>query len=179
MARLRSVRGGNSVPYHPNRRKLIQLSSSGFAGTMATLFLSAVFSIAGWSSTDFGALFGSYFTRGAPPLVSDGTWWLGLTLYLALGTFAFPLCFDYLCDRKVLTNHRWAKGFMAGLLVWILFEAFLKPLAGMGFFSLELPAPFAAMALSLVIWFSYALVFEQSSRVRLVHDLRLVEDQAA
>ncbi len=176
---LRSIRGGLSAPYHPNRRKLIQISWAGFSGTLVTLFMSAMLYIAGWSSTDFGALFGSFLVKGDPPLVSEPAWWVGLTIYLILGAFVFPIGVDYLAARKLLTNHRWTKGLAAGFILWFVAEALLKPLAGMGFFSNRLPASFAATLFSLALWLSYALIFEKGTRVRLVHDLRLVEAEAA
>jgi hypothetical protein len=185
MRRLRSLKAGTLVaqtrpaPYRPNQKKLIQLFTAGFAGTLVTLVLSAAFSILGWVTTDFGALFASLITTGEIPSVTEPIWWVGLTVYLGLGIFAFPILLDLLADRRLMTNHRLFKGLLAGLGLWLLFEGVLKPAAGMGFFSSELPAPIAATALSLLLWMAYGLSFEQVSRVRIVHELRLVEDRAA
>ncbi|MBI4404546.1 MAG: hypothetical protein HY537_10315 [Deltaproteobacteria bacterium] len=165
------------ISYRPNARKLTQLFIVGFVSSVVALLLTAVLTLVGAPVTDLSYLFGGTLFAGvagethSPP--SLAAQWGGLLLYFLLASLVFPLLFDYLADREVLTNRRWLKGFVWGIFLWVFAEGVLKPLMGYGFFSNNMTESVGAVMVSFIVWLAYAFTMETSLRIPIAHELNV------
>jgi hypothetical protein len=155
------------LPYHPNARKLTQLFIVGFIASMVAFLGTFLLSLFGATIIDLPTLFGAWV------FVEPSVTWVGTALLFLVGSLFYPVAFDYLAFREILTNQRWLKGFAFAVILWIIAEAILKPLGDFGFFSRRMANPVGHFITSLVAWLIYAWTLESLLRARFAHELEV------
>jgi len=156
-----------------NQRKLTQLFVAGFCASVAMVVLSFLLGFVRIPAPDYGGLYGSILNGGNYPSFGSGVWWAGMFWHLANGTFIFPLAFGLLVDRALLTQQRWMKGALWAVAIWLVVEAIMAPIAGLGFFLRLTLTPAALVTTDLLCWLAYGLVLDGMTRVRVVHEIEM------
>jgi uncharacterized membrane protein YagU involved in acid resistance len=141
------------------------------AGFIATLVMTLMMYIApmmGMPKMDIATMLGSMFTSGMPQPWS-GAWWTGMIFHFINGTIIFPLIYAYLL-YPFLAGSPWLRGTEWGLILWLLAQAMVMPMMGVGFFSANAPQPFTSVMGSLIGHIVYgailgAIAGEQATRV--------------
>lgn len=112
---------------------------AGFAATLAITVLMYATPMLGWPRMDTAAMLGSIVT-GIPPEPGSGAWWMGLLLHGVNGAIVFPLLFAYML-YGLLPGRPVVKGTLWGLTLWLLSQAVVAPMLGIGFFATATPSP--------------------------------------
>jgi uncharacterized membrane protein YagU involved in acid resistance len=112
---------------------------AGFVATLVMTMMMYLAPLLGMPKMDIAAMLGSMFA-GAMPAPMSGTWWLGMLIHFVNGTVIFPLVYVHVL-YAFLPGPPWAKGLAWGLVLWLLAQAVVMPLMGMGFFSGNAPQP--------------------------------------
>jgi hypothetical protein len=109
---------------------ILQSIAAGFLATCAMTVALFIIPSIGLRQVDVVALFGTLL---APqwPVPYSAYWWLGMILYVISYSVIFPLLYAYLLPS--LNGLAW------GVMLWLLMEMGLMPLAGRGFFGATQP----------------------------------------
>lgn len=167
------------VGYNVNIQKASQLLISGLTATIVMVGFCYLLRLLGIPSVDFGAQYGAIVNNQIHPMAFTPVWWLGIIWHAVNGIFIFPLLFDYLAHRTILTNRRKVKGLVYGFGIWVLVGLVVAPLAGEGVFVRLMPDPVVLALTMLAAWLLYGLTLEGMTRVRAAHYLNLSEKAAA
>ncbi len=166
-------------PYKPNERKILQLIVAGFVATTAMTFLTYMVNLSGFVAPSFPSLFGAMVSGNGLPDYLTFAWWVGLLWHFVNGTFVFPILGDFLTDRSILPAQKWLKGGVFGFALWILHDLGIAPLAGIGIFWGEAINSEQISFFSFLAFVAYGLVLDGMERVRVVHEVSFLEQQAA
>ncbi len=131
----------------PEKHDISRILLAGFVATCAITLLMFISPLMGMPRMDPGAMLGSLFSRQPSP--GTGAWWAGTVLHFINGSVIFPLLYAFLVYRAV-PGEPWMRGAAWGLLLWYLWEAFVGPLLGAGFFGSRSPSPAMAVIGSLI-----------------------------
>jgi len=102
----------------------VRVMLAGFVGTtVMTLMMYFVAPLLLGAPMDIAALLGDVTGIG---------WTGGMALHFLLGSVLFPLA--YMAGFEWLPGEGWSRGLVFGLLLWLLAESLVMPLAGAGFF---------------------------------------------
>lgn len=74
-----------------------------------------------------------------------GSWMLGMAAHLVNGIIVFPLVYALLLFR-FLPGPPWLRGMMWGVVLWLIAQVAIMPMAGAGFFSANVGGTMAVMA---------------------------------
>ena len=77
------------------------------------------------------------------------SWMMGMIVHFILGTIVFPLIYVYVL-YGILPGPPWMKGMIWGLILWLIAEIAVMPMAGADIFHSEHPAGFMAAIGSLM-----------------------------
>lgn len=153
MATRGSPRDGGLHPLHP---PILSAIIGGLAATSLmtpVAYLAPVFHL---QDLDFAAMIGSLVSSQTVAPVS-GTWLLGMLLHFVNGSLVFPLIYVFLVYPR-LPGPAWLRGAAYGVALWLMAQAVVMPLAGVGFFSTAKPRPLAALVWSLGTHLLYGVV---------------------
>ena len=121
---------------------------AGFIGTLVMTILMYMAPLMGMPKMDIAAMLGSMFTGGMPQPWS-GAWWTGMIIHFIDGTIIFSLIYAYWL-YPILAGSPWLRGTEWGLILFVLAQAIVMPMMGMGFFSASAPQPFMSVIGSLI-----------------------------
>lgn len=149
----------------------VNVSKALWAGFVATVVMTIMMYAApmmGMPKMDVAAMLGSMFT-GAMPQSWSGAWWTGMIIHFIDGTIIFALIYAYLL-YPILAGSPWLRGTEWGLILFLLAQAIVMPIMGMGFFSANAPRPFMSVMGSLIGHIVYgailgAMAGEQATHV--------------
>jgi hypothetical protein len=121
----------------------------GFIATLVMTMLIYAAPLLGMPQMDFAALLGGLFAAPeqgpeAAPAPGSNLWWIGMGMQFVHGSVIFPLIYAYLL-YPILSGAPWWKGFQWGLILWVLSQAVVMPMLGMGYFSAKTPQPMLAV----------------------------------
>jgi len=109
----------------------------GLAGTlMMSLMMKFVAPMMIGQPMDIAAMLGN---------MMGGVYALGMTAHIMLGVLFFPLIYAGLL-RPILPGAPIVKGLLFGILLWLIAETLIMPMAGAGFFMSEIGGAKAVMA---------------------------------
>lgn len=109
----------------------------GFIATLVMTLLMYAAPAIRMPKMDIAAMLGSMLSKHMATPMSK-SWWMGMIAHFIDGTIIFPLIYAYLL-YAVLPGEPWVKGLLWGFVLWVLAEAFIIPMMGMGFFSIYAP----------------------------------------
>lgn len=164
--------------YHPNERKISQLIFSGVLATVLTLAADVLLRVP-MGLTDYPSVLGTMFDGGERVGLFSGIWWFSAIVSLILGGMVLPFVYDLSIYGGLFMNRPWIKGITMGAAVWVIAEGFVKPLAGLGFFSAYLGLPLTEVTTGLVLWLFYGVILERFTRVSYRQEFRHHERVAA
>ncbi len=122
------------------------------AGLIATLVMTMIMYAApmmGMPKMDLAAMLGSMLNGGQMPAPMSGSWMIGMMMHFINGTIIFPLIYAYLL-YPLLPGSPWLKGVLWGIILWLISQAMMMPMMGMGFFSANGPQPMMTVIGSLI-----------------------------
>ena len=111
----------------------------GFIATFVVTVLIYIAPLIGMPKMDFAALLGSVFTEGTPQLWSL-PWWTGMIIHFCDGAIIFSLIYAYVF-LSYLPGPPWLRGIQWGVILWLLSQAIVMPVMGIGFFSANMSQP--------------------------------------
>jgi uncharacterized membrane protein YagU involved in acid resistance len=129
----------------PNAGRAI---GAGFVATLVMTVLMYGGPIVRMPKMDIAAMLGSMLGQ-AMAAPGSGTWWIGMIMHFVNGTIIFPLIYAYAL-YAVLPGAPWVKGTTWGFVLWVIAQAIVMPVMGMGFFSSGAPQPIMAVAGSFI-----------------------------
>jgi hypothetical protein len=117
----------------PNIRRAVL---GGFIGTLAiTMLMYWGAPMMGLAKMDIAAMLGSML----------GSWTMGMVMHFVNGTIIFPLIYVHFLFR-LLPGTAAAKGLTWGVILWVVAQAMVMPMMGLGFFSLKMGSMMPAAA---------------------------------
>jgi hypothetical protein len=129
---------------------------AGFVATLVMTMLIYAAPLLGVPKMDFAAMLGELFAAPgqgpeAVPTPAPGStlWWIGMGIQFVNGALIFPLVYAYLL-YPVLSGAPWWKGFQWGLILWVLSQAVVMPMMGLGYFSAKTSQPMLAVVGSFI-----------------------------
>jgi uncharacterized BrkB/YihY/UPF0761 family membrane protein len=128
----------------------------GFVASLVMTMLMYGAPMMGMPKMDIATMLGSML-GGGMPATGSGSWWLGMMIHFVNGTIIFPLIFAYAL-YAVLPGAPWLKGATWGAILWLIAQAAVMPMMGMGFFSAASPQPAMAVIGSLVGHLIYGVI---------------------
>lgn len=129
---------------------------AGFVATLAITALMYAGPMMGMPKMDIAAMLGQMVTQTIPE-PGAGPWWLGMLIHFVNGTIIFPLIYAYAL-YAVLPGSPWVKGTLWGLVLWVMAQALVMPMMGMGFFSANAPQPLMGVIGSFIGHFVYGAI---------------------
>lgn len=138
----------------PNKTNLERSILGGFVGTLVVTILLYLAPEVGLPKMDIAARMGSLFHGSNAPEPMSNAWWLGMVFHFVAGTIVFPVLYAYFLATRLFGNS-WTKGTTWGLILWVITEAVLMPIVGMGFFSSKAPDYWALLVSSLMAFLIY------------------------
>lgn len=138
----------------------INMSKALGAGFVATLVMTLLIYAApmmGMPKMDVAAMLGSMLT-GTMPEPSSAPWWTGMIIHFIDGTVIFPLIYAYLL-YPMLPGGPTLRGTWWGTILFLLAQAIVMPMMGMGFFSANAPQPILSVLGSLLGHIVYGAIF--------------------
>lgn len=165
--------------YMPDTKKLTQLISAGILSTLLCTLTAYLIREAGAHVPDFVRLYGAIFNGRTFPTGLVGAWWAGLGAFLICGIIVFPLLFDFLTDRQLLSQKRWLRGLAWGSILWLFNELVIDSLAGVGIFWNQFSNSTILSLWSYFYFIGYGLLLETFTRTRIVHELEITQKRAA
>ena len=127
----------------------------GFIGTLVVTLLLYLAPEIGLPKMDIAATMGSLIRAGnTTPEAMSSAWWVGMALYFVVGTIVLPLLYAYSLATRRFGNP-WTRGATWGLILWLLTEAVVAPIIGLGFFSSSAPDYWAYLVSGLVLFVIY------------------------
>ena len=121
---------------------------AGFVATLVMTLMMYMAPMMGMPKMDIAAMLGSMFA-GDMPQPWTGAWWTGMINHFITGTIIFPLIYAYLL-YPFLAGGNWLRGTEWGLILFVLAQAIVMPMMGMGFFSANSPQPMMSVVGSLI-----------------------------
>lgn len=152
--------------------KLALVCSAGFLATIPMVFLAHFFRGVELPAPDFGLLYGGIIGGEVPGVVASAFsswWWTGYGVHFFATVLLLPILFEGLRMVKWGLHSEMLKGLFFGIAVGILFEATVKPAAGLGFFSARMDQSFVSFSLSLICWAVYGTVLGVLDWERLIN----------
>lgn len=138
----------------------INVSKALGAGFVATLVMTVLMYAAPMMrmpKMDVGAMLGSMLT-GTMPEPLSAPWWTGMVIHFIDGTVIFPLIYAYLL-YPMLRGGPTLRGTWWGIILFLLAQAIVMPMMGMGFFSGNAPQPVLSVLGSLLGHIVYGAIF--------------------
>jgi hypothetical protein len=130
---------------------------AGFVATLVMTMMMYIAPLMGMPKMDIAAMLGSMLGGGQMPAAMSGNWWAGMVIHFVNGTVIFPLIYAYLLYAW-LPGSPWAKGLTWGMILFLLAQAVVMPMMGMGFFSSKAPQPLMAVFGSLIGHAIYGII---------------------
>jgi len=158
-----------------NEQKLTQLTSAGFFATCAMLVFNCGLQLMGFSAPDYAGTWGTLLNAREFPELASAPWFGGLIWHFLNGAVLFPLGFWLAVEPTAFTRERSTKGLAWAGLLWLGFESFIAPIAGLGFFHQLVDYRVIYAVSDLLSWAMYGWVFEGLTRQPL-HVASVVEE---
>ena len=137
------------------------------AGFFAAVIMTLLAHFLGWLGfqvPSFETLYGSIWNDRVPPESFSRLWWLGLVTHLVLATYVYSTVSEYVLEFLGRVRSYWVRGIALGSVFWLFQEMILRPIAGEGFFSSQLPQAASLVILSFVLWSIYGVLYERLNR---------------
>jgi hypothetical protein len=135
-------------------------------GLIASLLLTVLMFLApfaGLPNIDMAAAIGSRL-MSHPAVVFSLAWWMGLAIFLVMGSIASPIVFVY--ARPALMGTAWQRGVEWGVIVWVFAGTGVMVMMGVGFNEAHFLHPVSSVFSSLAGHIIYGAVLGVASAPR-------------
>jgi len=142
---------------HMENVNVSKVIGAGFVATCVMTMLMYVAPMMGIPKMDIASMLGYVLSSGMPqPWTLP--WWTGMMMHFINGTLILPVLYSYLF-YPFFAGRPWLRGTDWGFILWLLAQAMVMPMMGMGFFSAKLPEAAMAVMGSLIGHIVYGAIF--------------------